>query len=210
MIRRIGRPLLLLLGLAVTGLVLRGSGLSDGIRQAGAHGPAAFLLVSVALCAVGVPRQAVAYAGGLAFGAWPGTALALVAEVAGAALSFLWARLVARDAAARLLLRRGGRLARLRDRLVRRPFATTLTLRLLPVGNSLLLTLLAGVAGLSAAPFLLASALGFLPQTLVFALLGDGVQVDGGTQVVLGLVLFVASAALGAVLLRRAPADVAG
>lgn len=192
-------------------MLLRRAGLEDGIHQAGAQGPLAFVLVGAGLCAVGVPRQVVAYAGGLAFGALGGTGLALLAEVAGAAVSFGWAGTLARPWAMRMLARRqGGRLARLRARLLHQPFTTTLTLRLLPVGNSLLLSLLAGVAGLPAVPFLLASAIGFLPQTLVFALIGRGVQVDAGVQVGLGLVLLAVSVAGGIVLMRRVPAELAG
>lgn len=205
---RFGRPLLLLGGLAAIGLVLRQSGLSEGMRQAGAHGPLAFVLLGTTFCAVGLPRQAVAYAGGLAFGAGPGTALARVAEVAGAGCSFIWARFVARAWAARWLDRHSnGRIGRLRARLGGQPFAATLTLRLLPIGNSLVLTLFAGAAGLPAAPFLLASAVGFAPQTVVFALLGDGVQVDSTLQVLLGLILLVVSGALGMALMRRTTVD---
>ena len=49
----------------------------------------------VLVAAVGVPRQAVAFIGGYAFGAMAGTALALVAQLLGCAASFYWARAVA-------------------------------------------------------------------------------------------------------------------
>ena len=55
----------------------------------------------------------------------------------------------------------------------------------------------------AAAPFLLASAVGYLPQTLVFALLGKGVRVDGAWQLALAAVLFAGSIAIGFWMLRR-------
>ncbi|MBC7801804.1 MAG: VTT domain-containing protein [Gemmatimonadaceae bacterium] len=203
------RPALLLVGLVAAGLLLRALGLDAGIDAAGQHGPLAFVAVAAAACSVGVPRQVVAYAGGLAFGFWPGAALALLAEGLGCTATFFWARLMARDWAARWLARAGGgRLDRLNRFLMANAFTATLTLRLLPVGNNLVLTLLAGVSSVGAAPFLAASVLGYVPQTAVFALLGGGVRVSQSTQIGLAVALFAASIALGLYLLRRRPIPV--
>ena len=98
-----------------------------------------------------------------------------------------------------------GRAARLDGFLTANPFTATLTLRLLPVGNNFALNLLAGVSGIAAAPFVLASALGFVPQTAVFALLGSGVRMGQGEQIAVAAALFAASAALGWRLLQRRP-----
>ena len=203
------RPLLLLAGLLCAGLVLRQSGLGTWMADAGAHGPGIFIVAGAGLCAVGLPRQAGAVGAGRACGAPGGTALALVAEVAGCAVSYGWARGAARPVVERLLQRRGGRLSRLRERLQRRPFTVTLTARLLPVGNSLLLSVLAGAAALPFWPFLLASTVGFVPQTVVFALLGNGVEVGGTAQIALGLCLFLLSTAGGITLMRRKHVDLA-
>ncbi len=198
------RPALLLLGLLAAGLALRHWGLDTGVAAAGQRGPLAFAAAAAAACAVGIPRQAVAYAGGLAFGFWPGMALALLAEVLGCAWDYYWARWAARAWAARWLARNGtGRIERLSRFLRANAFAATLTLRLLPVGNNLLLNLLAGVSGIAPGPFLAASALGYVPQTVVFALLGGGVRVSQGTQVAAAAVLLALSVALGLVLARR-------
>lgn len=200
--RAASRPVLLLAGLVLAGLALRGLGLDSAIASAGEHGPALFVVFAAGACALGVPRQVAAYAGGLAFGFWAGTALALLAMVLGCVLDFGWARLVAREWAMRRL-RAGGRLARLDAFLAANPFTATLTLRLLPVGNNLALNLLAGVSGVAAVPFVLASALGFVPQAAVFALLGGGVRIEHGAQVAVAAGLFAASAGLGVVLMRR-------
>ena len=213
--RALGKLLLLAAGLAAGGWALREAGAVPGtewvdryVRDRGLFGEAAFLAAGVALTAAGLPRQGVAFLGGYAFGATAGAALALAAQLGGCALSFGWARLVGRAWAERRLAGRyGARLRRLRDALAASPFGATLALRLLPVGNNLALNLLAGMAGIAPAPFLLASAAGYLPQTAVFALLGKGVRVDGAWQIALAAGLLAASVAIGfALLLRHAAA----
>lgn len=205
-LRPFAKPVLLLAGLVLAGIALRGVGFEDGVAAAGRHGPAAFVALAAVACAVGVPRQAVAYAGGLAFGFWPGLVLALAAEALGCAADFFWARLVAHAWATRWLARsQGGRLDRLDRFLCTNAFTATLTLRLLPVGSNIGLNLLAGVTGVAAAPFLVASVLGYVPQTVVFALLGGGMRVSQGEQVALAVALFAASIGLGVLLLRRRP-----
>jgi uncharacterized membrane protein YdjX (TVP38/TMEM64 family) len=201
------RPAVLLGGLLAAGVAVRllpGGGPAGWLNDVGGLPPAlaggAFVLLGAGLCALGVPRQVVGYAGGYLFGLWGGVGLALAAQVVGCAANFAWARALGRAWARQRL---AGRLARLDARLSANPFVTTLMLRLLPVGNNLLLNLAAGVSGIAAAPFFAASALGYIPQTAVFALVGAGVRIGRGAEVTLGVALFVASAALGGLLLRR-------
>ena len=62
----------------------------------------------------------------------------------------------------------------------------------------------AQVTGLErAVPFLAGSALGYVPQTVIFALLGSGIGVADWVQVAIGAALFAASVLLGVILLRR-------
>lgn len=208
-LRALARPLLLLGGLVAGGLALhlisRAGGLDPAvvggwIAGTGLAGEVLFVALGAIACAVGMPRQAVAFAGGYAFGLAGGLFSAWAAMLLGLAASFWWARLAGRDFAARRL--KGG--LRKLDRFVAdNPFSATLTLRLLPVGNNLALNLLAGLSGVAFAPFLAASALGYLPQTIVFALLGAGVRIERETQIALGVVLFAASIVLGLWLLSR-------
>ncbi len=216
----LGRSLLkaslLAAGLAACGVVFRvlapdlvagadghGAAIPASFAHRGPAGLAEFLLLATAVCAVGLPRQAVCFAAGLAWGATAGTAIGLAATVAGCLLDFAWARAVARDWTRRTVLARATRLASLDRAVAARPFAAILTLRLLPVGSSLLLSLAAGLSRAPLGAFALATALGALPQTVVFALLGSGVGVGHLARVVLAAVLFAASASLGAVLMRR-------
>jgi uncharacterized membrane protein YdjX (TVP38/TMEM64 family) len=196
----IAKAALLLAGVAAAGLALRwlGAGFLSAAPTLGGAG--LFVAGAATLVAVGMPRQVVAFAAGYAFGAWRGGFLALAAQILGCATDFWWARLVARGWATRHLR---GRLARIDRMLAANPFTTTLTLRLLPVGNNLLLNLLAGVSGLRAWPFLAASLIGYLPQTAIFALTGSGTHVDRGIQLALAGTLFLCSTALGIGLLRK-------
>ena len=209
--RAVAKLLVLAAGLVAAGLLLRALGgllgtewVDRTIRGQGLWGEGIFLLAGMAATAVGIPRQGVAFLGGYAFGAVVGTGLALLSQLLGCAVSFLWARLVGRGWAERQLAGRFGRRLRpLRDLLAASPFDATLALRLLPLGNNLALNLLAGMAGIALLPFLAASAIGYLPQTVVFALLGKGVRVDGAWQLGLSAVLLLGSVAIGFALLRR-------
>ncbi|MBC9180321.1 TVP38/TMEM64 family protein [Pseudoroseomonas ludipueritiae] len=210
-LRSIAKLALLAAGLGLGGWLLRELG--DGRPEAWVQrfglqqtlwGETAFLLLGALACAVGVPRQAVAFLGGYAFGAWTGGALGMLAQLLGCAAAFFWAAAVGRGWAERRLDGRfGRRLRALRDVLAASPFNTTLALRLLPVGNNLALNLLAGLSGIPALAFLAGSAVGYLPQTVIFALAGSGVAVARNWQIGLAVVLFVVSALLGLWMLRR-------
>lgn len=209
--RALGKLLLLAAGLLLLGVALRELGGVPGtdwvdryVRDDGIRGELVFLAVGAAITALGLPRQTIAFLGGYAFGAALGTALALAATLLGCVAAYGWARLLGREWAERRLAGRfGHRLRPLRDVLADSPFGATLALRLLPVGNNLALNTLAGMAGLRTLPFLAGSAVGYLPQTLVFALLGKGIRVEGAWQLGLSVVLLAASMALGFWLMRR-------
>jgi len=201
------KPLGLAFGLILAGIVLqtlagcvKGGVFAHYVVGHGFEGEIILVLGGALLTAAGLPRQAVAFAGGYAFGLKIGLVVAMAAQILGCVMDFFWARAIARDwVQARL----GQRLARMDARLSAHPFTASLTLRLLPVGNNVALNLLAGLSSVSAPAFLSASAIGYVPQTLVFALLGSGVQVSHGVQIGLAILLFVLSAGLGLLLMRR-------
>jgi uncharacterized membrane protein YdjX (TVP38/TMEM64 family) len=177
------------------------SELGSALAQGGLKGQTFFLLLSTFLVAIGLPRQVPAFAAGYAFGPLYGSAIALVAQVLACSLDFIWARAVGQGFIRR---RFGDRFARIDQTLSAHTFGTTLTLRLLPVGNNLLLNLAAGLSSVRLLPFLAASALGFIPQTLVFALFGHGSLPNHAHMLALGGAMFAASAALGVFLFLRA------
>lgn len=200
------RSVAMMAGVALAGWLLLAlpGGPGAFVSDLGKHGAVAFVIGSAVLCAVGFPRQVVAYAGAFAFGLLPGIGLALAAQVIGCTLDVAWARLVGREWARGAMQRRfSGRLARLDAFLSANPFSATLMLRLLPVGNNLALNLIAGISGIPIASFIGASAIGYVPQTLAFALVASGTRIEHGVQLALGVALFAISAILGALLLKR-------
>ena len=210
-LKGLARLAMLAAGLVAGGLLLRALGAAPGtawvdayVRDDGFRGEFIFVLVAALATGVGVPRQSLAFLAGYAFGTVVGAGLALAAQLLGCAVAFFWAQAVGRAWAERRLAGRfGPRLRPLVETLRQNPFSAALALRLLPVGNNLALNLLAGLSGVAFLPFLAASALGYLPQTIIFALLGKGVRVDGAWQMALAGGLLVVSVALGLWLLRR-------
>ena len=184
------------------GLVLRSSG-AGLLRAVHPNLGGTVLLVGVggAMVAAGLPRQVLAFAGGYAFGAPAGAALSLAGQMLGCLLDYAAARGLAAGLVRRLLARPMGR--RVNRLLSAHPFTATLTMRLLPVGSNLVLNVLAGAARLRPGAFFGATLLGYLPQTIVFSLLGSGTQVGRGAQLAIGAVLFAAATGMGVVMYWR-------
>lgn len=170
------------------------------IRGQGLAGEALFVLVGGAITAVGLPRQAVSFLGGYAFGFGTGTVLALLSSLCGCILSFFYARLLGRSF---VLARFPDRIKRIDAFLHDNPLSMTLLIRLLPVGNNALTSMAAGVSGVRALPFFLGSLIGYVPQTVIFTLLGSGIHLNPEIRIGASVVLFVASGALGVYLFRR-------
>lgn len=200
------------LGLLVWGA--RCAGLDDMLRDADwfnehvlGNGPLSVLIyvgVGMACTAVGLPRQLVCFLGGVGFGALFGTLLGTVACGLGCLLCAGYARLLGRRSVTRLL---GNRLARADAFLRSSPFRTALTIRLIPVGSNLLTNLAAGVSSIPLRPFVLGSTLGYLPQNLVFALFGGGMNAESRLGLILSVgmsvALLAASAWLGISVYRK-------
>lgn len=203
------KGLVMIAGLVALGYAARALGLVDlldpawldeEVRGRGFYGEVVFVMVGAALTAVGLPRQLVAFGGGYVFGLWEGIAFALLAQMIGCAGAFWYARLFGRDFVRH---RFGARIARVDAFLRGNPFTMTLLIRFLPVGSNVVTNLAAGVTSVGARPFLAGSLLGYLPQTLIFALLGTGIHVDPAMRITLSVALFVGSAVIGVWLYRR-------
>ena len=176
------------------GLILLGRGLglehhlTDRqwiLAQVQGNGPTGvliFLGLTTLVSALGMPRQLPSFLGGYVFGWFWGTLLATLGISAACALDFTVARYLGRDF---VLARFGKRAAKLDAFLRTGPFRTSLAIRLLPVGHNLLTSMAAGVTSIPARYFVLGSAVGYIPQNLVFAIFGGGV----GAESALGRVL---------------------
>lgn len=152
------------------------------------------------LICLAVPRQLLSFTGGYAFGPLCGAALATLGVTLGCVLAFGMARYCGRSFVER---RYGDKAAVFNRYVVQRPFILAILIRLFPSGNNLVFSLLAGVSRIPAWPFFLGSCLGYIPQNLLFAMIGGGMRVDEGWRIGLSVFLFAASCALGWWLYKR-------
>jgi uncharacterized membrane protein YdjX (TVP38/TMEM64 family) len=170
------------------------------IRGHGLTGLLIFIAGGAFVTGIGLSRQLLSFAAGYAFGAVSGTGAALLAEIGGVILAFLYARFLGRALVARLY---PGRVRRVDEFLRVNPFLMTLAIRLLPISNNLAVNLVAGVSSVRASPFLAASALGHIPQTVVFAMIGSGLTDGLFEKSAVAVVLFVVSVWIGLHLYRN-------
>ncbi|WNJ99830.1 VTT domain-containing protein [Thalassospiraceae bacterium LMO-JJ14] len=182
-----------------------GSVLDEGwidtyVRGEGIRGELIFLGAGALFTAAGLPRQAVAFMAGYAFGIAWGTLISVIAAALGCILTFVVARFLARDLVAHKF---PDKLMRMDAFLSENTFTTTLLIRFLPVGSNVLTNMLAGVSRAHAVPFVAGSAIGYIPQMLIFALVGSGFAVEPGVRLVISIILFAASGVLGVWLYRR-------
>lgn len=200
---------IMLAALVGVGLALRAAGLDQAlnehwidahIRGQGLAGWALFVGMAALFTGVGLPRQIISFLAGYAYGFVGGAVAGAVGTALGCALAFCFARFLGRRTVTRHYAGKIGKVDRfLHDH----PFSMTLIIRFMPVGSNILTNLVAGVSSVGAWPFLAGSALGFIPQTLIFALLGSGFKVDFAWRVTLSVVLFGLSTWWGFALYRK-------
>ena len=170
------------------------------LESAGITGIIIFLSVGILATSVGLPRQLVAFIGGLAYGTGVGLMLSLAAALAGCLLTVTMSRRFLAD----FVKGRFPRPIAALERLVRDDFfLKVLVLRLQPLGTNLMTNVCIGFTSASLVRFIAASAVGFVPQMLVFNLLGAGVRVDSQAQLGLSVALFIVSVVLGIYLFKR-------
>jgi uncharacterized membrane protein YdjX (TVP38/TMEM64 family) len=203
------KGLVLIATFVAIGFLLEGLGLKDlldthwidaEVKGKGLGGNALFIMIGALVIAIGLPRQGVCFLAGYAFGFIEGLLSSTLASMFGCIVTFSYARFMGRGFVARKFPER---IARIDAFLAGNTFVMTLLIRLLPVGSNLVTNLAAGVAGVRPFPFFLGSILGYLPQSIVFALLGSGIQVDPVFRIGASVVLFVASGVMGVWLYRR-------
>lgn len=174
------------------------------VRGQGLRGQLLFIAVAALLASVGLSRQVLAFLGGYSFGFVQGMAFSMIAVVAGCVTTFQVSRHFLQ---ARVRRRFSERVDRIDRFLGKNTFTATLMFRLLPAGSNFLVNVAAGASGVRGTPFFLGSTLGYLPQMLVFSLVGSGARVTETWQVVIAMALFVVAAVMGVVLYRRYHSD---
>lgn len=140
------------------------------IERWGISGPAVFLAGAALLVACGLPRTLVSAAAGMLFGFIEGVSLALIGSVFGSYGTFLFAHWGGRHWAETQI----ERYPRLKS-LTRKPgIAGVFLIRQLPLPG-IVPNLFLGVIAVPHRKFLIGTALGYLPSTIIVALIGSGV-----------------------------------
>lgn len=166
------------------------------------HGWLGHALVAIAamiFVGVGGPRQAISFMFGYIYGAFIGIFVALAVCLVAALGNYVAARMVFSHVLAR---RFPVRMHKFNQFASRAPFMKILTLRLLPVGSNLVTNLLSGSVSVPLPAFLCASVLGYFPQTLVFALIGGGINAANHSMIYLSIGLSLLSFVLTGLIYR--------
>lgn len=170
------------------------------IRDTGIRGVAIFIGTAAMLTGMGIPRQLSAFCAGYVFGAFYGFLAAITAVTLGCICCFSIARLLGQETINR---RFPNHLQGINSFLQSSPFQTAMIVRLLPVGSNLATNVVAGVSNIRPFPFVAGSSFGYMPQTIIFSLLGSGVTVEPILRTSVSAVLFVLSSALGLRLYKK-------
>ncbi|NQZ22456.1 MAG: VTT domain-containing protein [Colwellia sp.] len=139
------------------------------------------------LTGIGLPRQVAAFSGGYVFGTLYGTLLATSAATLGCLITLYIAKTFFRQ---RVLSTYPAKLNHVTHFFEKHTFSKALIIRLLPAGSNFLTNVLAGIANVKVAPYVTGTCIGFVPQMLIFSLLGAGVKVGEQQQIILSICLF--------------------
>ncbi|MFM2486557.1 TVP38/TMEM64 family protein [Celerinatantimonas yamalensis] len=169
------------------------------IHQGGAGALISVLIFGMIFTGIGGPRQLLAAMLGYVFGATVGVITSLFCSLMGASCAYG----VARFGLQLVLHRRfGNKLNKFHRFVSHQPFLKILLLRLLPVGSNVVTNLLSGCVALRYLPFLMGSLIGYLPQTIIFALAGSGFGKANRYQLAISISLGIISLIVGGLLYR--------
>jgi len=174
------------------------------VKNKGALGILYFTLLCMITTACGLPRQLTAFLGGYAFGILNGTLLATLGVTLGCILSFYFARIFARST---IKKRFPSKVSGIDHFLDHHAFTKTIIIRLFPIGSNLITNLVVGVTHAKASHFIAGSFIGYLPQMIIFAIAGSGVEVLSYWKIGISVVLFIISSLLSARLYRQYKMD---
>ncbi|MCF7820908.1 MAG: TVP38/TMEM64 family protein [Mariprofundaceae bacterium] len=134
--------------------------------------PLAYILLYIVVVAFSLPGGAVmTVSGGFLFGTWFGTAYAMFGATIGATALFLVARTSMGDF---LKAKAGPWLSKMQDGFNENALSYLLVLRLMPLFPFWLVNLAPAFLGVSLRVYLIATLVGIMPATFVYALAGSG------------------------------------
>ncbi|MFJ8361246.1 TVP38/TMEM64 family protein [Streptomyces sp. NPDC093984] len=170
--------------------------------QVGGAAAAVVFAMAYGLCTVAfVPRPLLNLAAGALFGSQPGTGAALAGTVLGAGVAFGLGRVLGQDALRPLL--RGRWLKAADGQLSRHGFRSMMAARLFPGVPFWAANYCAAVSRMRWAPFLLATALGSLPNTAAYVVAGARAAKPTSPAFLIALAFIAVPALAGAVVAWR-------
>ncbi len=159
-----------------------------------------FVLLASCFIALGFPRQFLCFVSGYLYGFLWGLLCALLSSVVACSITYFAVRFLGREFIVEKL---GTRLKKVEYFLRKHPFTMAISIRIMPIGSNWITNLAAGLLGIPPLAFIGGSALGFIPQTTVFALLGSGVKIGSTAQIIISIIFFFCAFSLGYFLLSR-------
>jgi uncharacterized membrane protein YdjX (TVP38/TMEM64 family) len=174
--------------------------LLDRYIPQGYLGYLAVLFLLALLTSIGLPRQVAAFTCGYLFGITYGTLIATLAATVGCILTLYIAKTFFRQ---KVLDTYPEKLHSLSVFFSTHTFSKALIIRLLPAGSNFLTNILAGIANTKFLPYVSGTCVGFIPQMLIFSLLGAGVKVGENQQILLSLLLLAVALLLGYLLYKK-------
>ena len=159
--------------------------------------PLGYLLLFTVLAigtGIGLPRQIAALSAGMLFGIKIGFAIATLATITGCILTFTVSRYLLAD----LVFKRfPDKSTLIHDFLSESTFVKALIIRILPLGSNFVTNVIAGATRIPFTPYVAGSALGFIPQMVVFTLAGGGIKLASEQQSQLTVFLVLIACLLG-------------
>lgn len=200
---RLGLLTLMVLLAAVVALTaddLSLGGVRDAVEEFGAGGPIVYVGLYALVTVLLLPGTPFTILSGVVFGPVVGSVVALVGATLGATVSFLVGRGIGRPAVEQL----SGRRVRAIDAfLAERGFVSMLVVRLVPLFPFNVLNLVAGVTALRFRDYVLATAIGIVPGTVLLAAVGGSIDDPTSPMFIGAVVGFGLLAAIGGLVARR-------
>ena len=163
-------------------------------------GALTFVVALTLAMAIGLPRQIAALSAGYLFGISYGILLATLSAILGCTLTLIVARKLFRNVISKHYPEQ---LNKVSDFFANNTFLKALIIRLIPAGSNFLTNILAGTAKSPVKPYILGSAIGFIPQMTVFSLMGAGLKINSQQQVIVSVILLAIATILSGYLYRK-------
>lgn len=175
--------------------------LSHWLDQQGMLGPLLLILMMILAVVVGpIPTLPISATAGLVYGLFTGTAIAVFGALIGSIIAFYLARVLGREVVRRKLANHPVFSASGSQRFL---FVAVFLTRLIPLFSFALISYAAGVTAISLWRYALATTLGMLPMTFVFAGLGRSFALSPLLTVTAAVVILLVMSALPLYLGRR-------